>query len=106
MRDNPDRSARAIIPNLEANGWFVARVTNAAGSGKPDTYVAKRFWHALELKSPGGRLRKSQIDFAMSLKARGCYHVAASSWEAELSLQNCEAKLARIATRYDPEAKP
>ena len=93
-RDHADSNAAEIIAALEKAGWFVIRVSAAVQqrAGVPDTFVCKRYWHALEIKRLGGHLRASQIAFAMNLKSRGCYHVATGSWEAEKSMEECELR--------------
>lgn len=97
-RDNPDKNAKAIVSNLELDGWSCVGIAhrNEKGKGLPDQIVAgkppmtSRRNHLLELKSPGGTLRQSQIDFMKVWP--GCVHVASSSWEAGLMLRECEER--------------
>jgi hypothetical protein len=95
-RDKPDSNAKEIIASLESRGWRVVRVSSAIqqASGVPDCFVARYGqWHAVELKRLGGHLRSSQIEFAVGLKNRGCYHVGSSSFEIEAGLESCYARL-------------
>lgn len=94
-RDHPDGNAKELLAALAADGWLSIRIARANdhGTGIPDAVVAKkggRKNHFLEIKRLGGKLRESQVAFAHVWPS--CIHVATSSFEARLLLEECEAR--------------
>lgn len=69
LRHNPRRDANeaAIVAALEAAGCHVERLS---GFGVPDLLISRRGrWHVAEVKTPRGRLKKSQQRFAELARA-------------------------------------
>lgn len=92
-RDKPDGNAAELYENLAKKGWICVRIATAVQrkKGIPDSIVARRGGrrtHLLECKNLGGRMSAEQVEFARSFP--GCVHVATSSWEANLLLEECE----------------
>ena len=66
QRARVDKTQPEIVGALRKAGYSVA-LTHAVGSGFPDCVVSKNgLAILLELKSPGGKLRTSQVAFADS----------------------------------------
>lgn len=96
MRNFSDKNAPEVYGNLRKIGWSVAIIRHANNDsiGVSDAVVARTpgRCHLLEVKRRGGSLNENQVNF--SGKWRGCYHVATSSWEANLLLEECERRAA------------
>ena len=84
-RGRKDANHASIRDALRKLGHFVVD-TSACGDGVLDLLVYDRLNNAvwLEVKSPDGKLRISQLEFISKLDARGIHHAVARTLDEAL----------------------